>query len=411
MSGRPADPSYAVEDFAPDANYPAGAETWSSNPTKVAPPGAASVGFTPGQGNAAQYHNYLHHTRATESAAAKTAIAAVLEYVGQAQALNFPVRVTGVSSSQRGAAYASATSTWYMTAGDTVQKSTDGGLTWSSATAAAIAPKDAATDLGGNVVVCGTGGAGQYVYELDAATSTWTQRTVLGGHGADGHVVFDPISGFWVWQSYNAAVGNFLAYRSSDRATWTAATTLPTGAAGWGATPNVSDLGIDPTSGRAVAVARTGATTVKVATTDDGGVTWVAQTSITTTIDAGTIAISYNADEGAWYLSIGETTGTPSCEVWRSTDGAAWTKMATLAAACVHRIAGFGALLVATATTASGVHVVYSLDSGATWRKAGRMLEGTAKGVFVGPGAALALSSSHIYVGAAMGLPQIGVLA
>ncbi len=426
------DPIYSslVLTIASDANYSAEGDAYDGKPLKVAPTaGALLQNARPRRQRAAQHENWLMNQFAQllqalhddgdrvegdfiDYQAAITALLAArraewLRSYGLVRALNFPTRVASGSANQRSAVFAPGTMRWYIAMSDTIQASRDGGQTWALDTPAAIAPGSSASDPSGNVVFCGTGGGGQYAYELDAVTDTWTQRTVLAGHAADGHVVFDPVSGHWVWQSYNAAVGNFLAKRSTDRVTWTDATTLPAGAAGWGATANVSDLGINPTSGRAVAIARTGATTLKVATTDDGGDTWTAQASITTTIDATSIAISFNEGEGAFYLAVGEE-ATPSSEVWRSVDGATWTKQCTLDVSCMHKIAGFGPLLVATATSGPGARNVYSLDSGVTWQLGGMNLEGAGKGVFAGGGRPFALTDTHRYVGVAAGEPDLG---
>lgn len=412
MSGRPADPSYAVEDFAPDANYPAGPDTWNGNPTKVAPPGLASVGFTPGQGNAAQYHNYLHHTRATESAAAKTAISDVLTFVGQAQALNFPVRLTGPGgASQNGALFASATGRWYVLCqSENVWSSVDLGVTWSQESGVASAGAGENTfngdaDASGNVVIATST---RYVFALDASTATWTRVDVYGGAWSSiAHVAYSPTASAWVWIGETAGV---LAVNvSADRATWN-----PGGVPGgtsWSA--SALDMAANKTSGRVVVAGSFGAGAVRVAYSDNGGLAWTTLASdLATTITSPTVLhLTHNADESAWYLVIGETSGTPSCEVWRSTDdGASWTKVATLANWCLRRIAGFGALLVSVATGASRNEVVYSIDAGATWKKIGLWPAGTPCGVFDGGGRPMLLTSAYAYMGVAMGEPNIGNL-
>lgn len=326
-----------------------------------------------------------------------------MERWGQIQAFNFPTRVDLETSNIRRATFAAGT--WFCTISDTIWASIDGGLTWAQDTAAAIAPKQIESDPSGNVVACGTGGAGQYVYEYDAGSETWTQRTVLGGHDGDGHAVFDPIRNIWIWQSTDSGTGDFVAKRSSDRVTWSLGSVAPA----WGCEHDVSDLAINPSNGRAVAVAKASASSVKVATTDDGGDIWAAQTPITTAIDATELGLSYNEEEGAWYLCIGED-GDPSSEVWRSTDGASWSRRCTLTESQVHRIAGIGRLLVALGTNGSGPQVVYSLDLGVTWKKTGRILEGLGSGAFLGGGRPIALTSTMIYVGLALGDPDLGTL-
>lgn len=408
MSGRPADPSYTVEAFAPDANYPAGAETWSSNPCKVAPPGAASVGFTPGQGNAAQYHNYLHNRRYAENANAKSAIAAVLTFVGQAPAMHFPTRTSGpAAATQNGAFYDKATAKWYVLANTAnVWSSVDAGASWGQETGVSGLGSEHTqrgdADTSGNVVVTTDT---RYVFALNASTSTWTKVDVAGAVITRiGHVAWTPANGGrWVHSIAD------LGWRTStDRATWTAATTAPTGT--W--TAAVMGVAANKTSGRVVAMGIGTAGFLKVAYTDDGGVNWTTLADLTSTIASPSIAsLSHNADEGAWYFTVGETSGAHSCEVWRSTDdGATWTKMATLANYCVRRIAGFGALLVGVASSSSRNDVVYSLDGGATWQKSGIWAGGSLVGVYAGGGRPMILTSAYCYMGFAMGEPSLGSL-
>lgn len=54
----PTRPSVAP-DFATDANYPAGSDPWSGNPTKVTPGAVASTGFIPKTMLPAQFINYV----------------------------------------------------------------------------------------------------------------------------------------------------------------------------------------------------------------------------------------------------------------------------------------------------------------------------------------------------------------
>ncbi len=412
MSGRPASPSYTVLDWAPDANYPAGAETWSSNPTKVAPPGAASVGFTPGQGNAAQYHNYLHNKRYTENAAAKAAITDVLTFVGQAQALNFPVRLTGPGgASQNSAFFVPATCKWFVCCNtEDVRSSFDQGLTWNQESGVAGAGAgentfDGDADASGNVVISTST---RYAFALNASTGTWTKPDVYGGAWSTvAHVAYSPTANQWCWVG---ETGGVIAVQvSADRATWFGSST-PLGSS-WSA--NALDMKANKASGRVVVVGSFGAGAIRVAYSDNGGNSWTTLASdLVTTITSPTVLhLSHNADESAWYLVVGETSGTPSCEVWRSTDdGASWTKVATLSATCLYRIGGFGALLVSVAKTSSGNFVVYSLDAGTTWEKTGMIVEGTPNGMFVGAGRALALTSSNAYLSVAMGKPSIGAV-
>lgn len=410
MSGRPGAPSYSTRTFAPDTNYPAGSETWNNNPTKVEPPGAPSVGLSPDQPLPAQYLNRLFFDAYTQDANAKAYAATLLEFVGQAQALNWRAKVSGpAATTQNGAFFAAATGKWYVVANtEDVRSSVDQGFTWVQESGVAAGAGEHCfqgdADASGNVVITTDT---QYIFALNATTATWTKVDAYGAAllSSQGRVVFDPVHSKWIWIGVSGT--SAVARVSSDRAAWSAGGGI--GGASW--TPNAIDLAINKTSGRAVIAGLYGAA-IRVAYTDDAGTTWTTLASdLATTIASPTVvALTHNADEGAFYLTVGETSGTHSCEVWRSADGAAWTKVCTLATACVHRIAAFGALLVSIATLATRQEVVYSVDSGATWQKIGMWPGGVPKGMFAGAGRALLVTASDVFVGHAMGKPELGAL-
>lgn len=93
MSGRPAYPAWVIPTFSTDANYPAGANPWSGQPTRVVYPGAAG-GFVPNQPNAAQYFNYLYNQGFGIDQSAQTFLTSMLDFLGQSQALNFEYKGT-----------------------------------------------------------------------------------------------------------------------------------------------------------------------------------------------------------------------------------------------------------------------------------------------------------------------------
>lgn len=143
-----------------------------------------------------------------------------------------------------------------------------------------------------------------------------------------------------------------------------------------------------------------------VATSDDGGQTWTKREnpSLGYNFELGfrpeTVHLTYVTGT-TWLLSASKTTGGNASEVWRSTDDAVtWTKVATLTASALGRIATLGSILVATAiltTTASTFgDAVYSLDGGVTWRPS-QHLKGTAIGAVGGDGGVLIVTSLYAY--------------
>lgn len=132
-------------------------------------------------------------------------------------------------------------------------------------------------------------------------------------------------------------------------------------------------LAVDVSTGKVAAVGIS-SSQPRVAYSTDGGVNFTTLAGLATTIvSPAWVDICHNPGD-AWYLTVGESTGTHTGEIWRSTDAITWTKVATFANNFIRCIAGFTELLVGA--TASG-SIVSSVDGGVTWRRCGSIANGT----------------------------------
>lgn len=415
---RPSNPSYATRTFAPDANYPAGPGLWALQPTKVEPPGAGTTGFTPDTGDAAEFRNKLFYDAFVQDVNAKASIDALCTFVGQMQALSFQAAQPfgGAEGVIQRAVFNAPKKTWYTwgssgtSDGNIRSNVRAGGDAWSAA--ASVSGGAGATgcygdvDTSGNMIITTVGN--DHVYEFDG--SAWTVRTTSGLATGGGHtpVAYDPVHNLWCVLQTGAA-GGVRPYTSSNRTAWTlrAAVTASTNAA-------QARMACKKSTGRLVAVVAFDAgADLKVSTSDDGGITWTARTDIPNTIvatDAFSCSLMYNATTNTWIYVMCETTGTPTCKVWRSSDdGVTWTNVATLANHALREVAAVGYMLVSV--TSAG-DIVYSLDDGATWKPAAFQITGTTSiGVFAGGGGLLAISDDAIFPSAVrMGDPNLTAL-
>lgn len=226
---RPANPSYSVPVWAPDLNYPAGAQSWSATPTKSPHAGAASVGYTPKTGVPAQCINKNLNDAYTTDQSAKDAQTQWVNYLGQIQALNWPHQSTPGVSAHWGVFYVEATRRWFMT-GDVedVKSSTTGhlGINWDATSLVAAVGanedcRDGDGDASGNVVVATTT---NFIFEMTASTGTWSKVDLGVGLTSHGGVVFDPVRSLWCWAGRNGGGGTHIVKTSPDRTTWTTRT-------------------------------------------------------------------------------------------------------------------------------------------------------------------------------------------
>jgi hypothetical protein len=84
---RPLNPTYAVPQWAPSTNYPAGTDAWAGTATKVAP---IETQFTPAANLPAQEMNYVLRDRDNTQQSAKDYQKTILDYLGQMPVKNWP---------------------------------------------------------------------------------------------------------------------------------------------------------------------------------------------------------------------------------------------------------------------------------------------------------------------------------
>jgi hypothetical protein len=378
---RPANPSYTTRAFAPDANYPSTpGKVWSLQPTKVEPPGAGTVGFTPETGDAAEHRNKLFYDAFVQDVNAKTKLDELYTYLGQLQALNFPIASVDLSNGGsdilRGAFYNAPLSVWFVQGDAGIVRASDNqGYTWSATSIIAAVSDETercfngACDASGNTVVTTDS---RYIFEMTASTTVWTKVDAAGTamSSAISQVVFDPIRSLFCYVSGDSSNVTKI-FTSSNRTSWTSRT-VPTS---FNAALAHWRLEVKPSSGRIVMTAyRSSDSKLLIATSDDGGVTWTERTFLTTTIvpTLGGVSLTYNSTRNEWLYIIGEQSGTPSCEVWKSSDdGVTWTKILTLTNACLCKPAPVGTMWVG-GNRSNGV--AYSLDGGVSWYTTARAL-------------------------------------
>lgn len=397
MPGRPADPnltspSYTTRTFAPDANYPAGSQPWNGQATKVEPAGAASVGFTPDTGAAAEEVNKLFSDAYAQDAASKsyettlrneaqTALSNIYAFAGIIPILNWLPESPPASPNMNGGFYAKGSRRWYVfgNSGD-VRESLDHGYSWSASTLLSGVAAGTETclkgdsDTSGNVVIATQNGA---IFQRTASSGVWTKVVTFGG-SLHQDVAFDPVSGLWATVRDEGTTAQIMT--SSNRTAW-GAQSPPAGWNDWTTYPAMGNLRIcSNKAGRIVVVGQgydalgpAGAGLCRAMASNDGGVTWTDGGTFATTIASPTTAcLVYDDVTATWMYTIGEQSGTHSSEVWTSADGLTWTKKATLANYCLQSVAPFGASWVGIATESGTFgHIVFSLDAGATWQFAG----------------------------------------
>lgn len=312
-------------------------------------------------------------------------------------ALNFQIKTTSLGT-LRGAGYDPIGGRWYVV-GDTenVRISTDNGYSFTATVIDTIFSNEHCHfidfDDSGNAVVSTET---RYVAELTYSTSTWTKVDVQGYSTGGGPcpVVFDPVNAKWIWRSEDA-FGH-----SSNRTSWTLITSFS----------HLNSLSLyrlacNRATGRVVAMGYA-AGVVYVATCDDGGVTWTAEANVTTAISSPTLMhLVYNDTSDEWMLTIGEVSGTASCEVWISDDGGeTWTLQTTLSSTAIVRPAPLGDLWVAGARGTRS-EIVVSADSGASWQRIRHVTDATLIGCFAAPGGLIALTTGSVWPSLRTGQP------
>ncbi len=365
---RKADPSWTIPTWAPDTNYGVSADPWSATPTKVTHPGAASVGITPKTAVPAQVINKLLADAYSTDSSAKTSIQGLYDLVGQSNALNWYPGVTATSVAD--VFWNAALEMWVYAGGtDVVKYSGDGGLTWSSSSevagvAATHLCYTGAADPSGNMVVL-TDSTSLY----DCTAGTWANRSgvlfTAPTSAENTQVLYEPVSGTWCAHWINSGLK---MATSTNRSVWTSRL----GSTNMG---SVCGMAVNPTTGRILAVSSSSSTSVYVSKSDNGGVAWADLTTLTadfTTAALGPVNVYFEEGTSTWWICIGLSSSLAG-NIWKSTDeGATWTKVLNATDFSPGSIIADGPLLIVrtkkTLSTSHPYKIVYSVDSGATWR-------------------------------------------
>jgi hypothetical protein len=290
------------------------------------------------------------------------------------------VTVSGLEF-MRGALFDYRIGRWYVFGNDLdLRASHDLGVTWSSrrdyvTSHTASTNNDiaggAVDPLTSNAVFPIESGGSATGDVLRVAAGASTTSTVSAGliDNASPLIVWEPITGRFV----AVTTGGLPKCRySSTGATWSNGGSMP---GGW-LNLTIATMGVNPTSGRVVAIGHSSGQTLEVVTSDNGGTTWSARTDITCTMssDPTRLSIAYEAETEIWVLTVGHQDTTYETEIYTSDDdGATWTLATTLTSVCLIGLAVDGPTtwLAIALHASTSPRLVHSIDSGATWRTTG----------------------------------------
>lgn len=401
MSGRPTYPTWTVPGFSTDANYPAGANPWNGQPTKVAYPGMTG-GFVPNQPNAAQYFNYLHNIGFVTDQATQAYLTALLDFVGQSQGLNWQYKstnqlVNGGTFNEPPVEmswplYDPIEARWVMVGGTIhagplgwISHSSGGGIEGGNAFFNPTGLFDSGTDYPMCGAVNPTTGLIVYLKRSGVSTAalpsgsyTWNTPQTLGAGGTGDATYgdmrwFPPASAFLVVSEQG---GNATFYKGDGLAPWTDISTLvPVGMraipAGqvrhtWHCTNSPTRmLAFEQYSGNSYF------------STDDG------VTSTSRTLPAGVLAnvnqiitaATYMTSTSLFFIVVHDKVAL-TFKTYFSGDGVSWSLAATAPTTKVlpHCIGAVGTMLLMYGTRDPlGAHprskFFLSVDNGATWRE------------------------------------------
>jgi len=370
----------------------------------------------------AQAFNHVINAHATNDQRAKDSINEIVDFVGQMPALNFSNHSASLGDI-RSAFYDSSSGTWYVVgANKNARMSTDNGRTWSTSVLTGIGPgtetcEGGAGDGLGNIVI---GTRDRYVFAR--VSGTWSRVDAHGSEGDAGlgtvyasRVIRHPL--IWVAVESISNGGTEMRIAASTTGTSWTSRVKPVGFAA-----GAIAIDVNSTSGRIVFANHDRASnTLRVSYSDDGSASWSTPVVLAHGTSSGgapydaLTSVAHCPNTNTWLLITGETTVTPACAVFRSTDdGVTWTQVAGLTTACIRNPVAFGPLWIAMAQLASTVHeVVYSIDDGATWQRAGVRLPGGSQpnGVARGGGGALIHTQSDVMLSLRSGLPDAGTLS
>lgn len=361
--------SYVVPGWATGVNYPAGSDPWSGTPTKVAPPSVLN-GFTPNTAAAAEYVNYELNAAFTTDAAAKTAINALADAVGQGEVLRFDA--AGFTSCFK-SAYDVVDNRWLISANigtNLPYISWNGGQSWTAMAAWPVAVVSKPI-LGSNPagMVVGVDGAGGLAFSLPSGSNTWTNWTLPGVLNTFREVTWLASGSTFIALGTSGTVP--IMYKSTGAANWTNATSaIP---AAFAAVATHWSCASSPTL--FVAVPRNVTTGGNYMTSSDG-VTFTLRTTLPNVANFAGRAVHYNAVEGLWmYVSLFTNFSANQITVYTSPDGFNWTQKVALGSLNwevwdLTSAGGVWAMLVQrdVGTAIERTTVIYSVDNGASWR-------------------------------------------
>jgi hypothetical protein len=354
----------------------------------------------------AQAINYHFNAFADADQKAKDKLNELVEFTGQLPAINFVSRATIATLDVRHAFYSGGGDCRWYVVGTQVRSSGNQGLTWSSsddvaAFSAGEIPNRGAAQDNGSVVISTLSG---YVFAREVTSGTWSKVDVFGSAltVTSTGVVYSSVNNLWCTVATDASTS--YVRTSPNRTTWTART-APSGFGG--IAPAIGEFGtamaVKPSTGLIMWVQR-GSSAFKVSTSTNGGATWSAAASFALSAAFERVFLGYNETTNTWMLSVGTVGGNEyTCEVWISTnDGASWTKNATLSNSRIQQPSPLGAVWIATAVMATGSlgdQLVYSLNEGVTWQRAGLQLLTGSSGAWTGAGGVLVGATDDIFVG------------
>jgi hypothetical protein len=382
MTTRPKNPPL----WATDTNFPAGGDSWSGTPTKVAPTGGMiQTGHVPEQGPSAQIENYFRNE-----------LGQWLTFFQDMQVLNWPMHtVIGgiVANGNQALALGHTTSPSMILlggapAGPNFKFSLNGGQSWVNASRTNDNVNIAVNCCAVSGATCiasgpslGAGVGSQNIYRSTDGGQNWVGNIALptssAGVGFSINHVHRAASVFVAGGNDHAGV-QYLA-TSSDGASgnWTQRTL--TGGTGSrtvlkivsglaSGAPRIVALGVSDFSGTPVSIGWY---------SDDGGVTWSAMGSPPTNL---AVAAAYSADTGIWMM-LGRSGN--NATVHTSPDGITWgPSLATLQdAGCAttpvtaggNQLTVNGSMWVSAAPipqSGFASKIYWSTDSGTTWRVA-----------------------------------------
>lgn len=246
---------------------------------------------------------------------------------------------TTTNSLQR-AAYSKKEQTWFAVgngANDFAERSQDHGRTWINLSGTigltgGLSTHDIAINNAGQIVIINVGA--QNVYSspyLSYGTASFTNTAAALSHAMNGgQITYDETNADWI-VCFRTAGGGMKVNTSTTMLAWTNRTAgLPASWTGYANSLNPV-IHTNPNGKTVMAFFDdTGAGLIfRVVTSSDGGVTLTDRGSFATTFNAATIGKPvWDSVLNEWYICIAETTGTPSAQVFRSTDdGATWTSV------------------------------------------------------------------------------------